>query len=84
MVTSTDEGTEMKATVYEMIVTNTITGAKMKAKMLVEDYDDDEAIGEIQSNFLWETFEFEVTPLESVELNDTDPVNTYSDVEAIS
>lgn len=81
----------MKATEYEMIVTNKYTGAKMKAKLLVEVLPgylgagaDDETIGEIQGNFLWETFDFDVKKLGMVDVDDNAPINIYSDVEVIA
>lgn len=80
----------MKAAEYEMIVTNKYTGAKMKAKLLVEVLPGcfgtgatDEAIGEIQNNFLWETFDFDVTKLGMVDVAEGDPINVYSDVEVV-
>lgn len=81
----------MKATEYEMIVTNKYTGEKMKAKLVVEVLPgylgtqvDDVAIGEIQNNFLWETFDFDVHKLGMIDVEEDAPVNIYSDVEVVT
>jgi membrane protein required for beta-lactamase induction len=74
----------MKATIYEMICTNNITGEKMKCKVTVEaGHSQDEAIGEVQNNFLWETFDFDMKKIGDVVLDFDEPLTTYSDVEAI-
>ncbi len=74
----------MKATIYEMICTNNITGAKMKCTVTIEGVGGDaEAIGEVQNNFLWKTFDFEMNELATIELPEGTPLTTYGNTEAI-
>jgi len=72
---------------YTMIITNRYSGEKMKVRICVEQLDDEfatnEALSDIQNDFLWETFDFEFEKGDPVELND-DLINAYGDVEVLA
>lgn len=76
----------MKAGIYEMIVANEYTTTKLKVTALVEEVGDvDEALGEIQSNFLWETFSFDVKRVGDATVDDEDEsINVYTNVEVFT
>jgi hypothetical protein len=76
----------MKAETYDMIVTSKVGNLKLKATIIVENElnDKDECIGEIQGNFLWENFDFEMIKTGETELPENSPINIYEDAEDVT
>lgn len=77
---------KVKVDKFEMIATFLPTGQKVRAVLIVEtkdNCDQDEAIGEIQSNFLWEQFEFDINKIGHINQLASDPVNVYGEVTVV-